>query len=271
MAAQQARTGAYALPKTRFYRYAFAGWFILKVKQLIKSAFEALGYRVQGTRYTPRQLLDPNGVRPLSFDDVVCRHMFEVGQLTFIQVGVFDGVTHDPLRKYIERCGWRGVMIEPQPKQAEQVRALYAGSDRIVVLQTALDDQRGQRPFFVVESHHPWAGGLASFQRGTIAKHADLVPGLEATIREVLVDCVPFDDVLARLPGAQLDLLQVDTEGADAHILSLFPFERIQPAIVHWEIKHLSIKEREKTMARLASFGYRFAPSGAEDMLAVNF
>ena len=242
------------------------------MKNLIKSILNALGYRIQGTRYTPRQLLDQNDLRTLAFDDVVCRHMFEVGpELTFVQVGVFDGVTHDPLRKYIERCAWRGVLVEPQPKAAQRLRELYSGNDHIIVVQAALDRQRGKRPFFVVESNHPWAGGLASFQREMIVKHADLIPGLEAMIRQVSVDCVPFDDVLARLPTERLDILQMDTEGADAHILALFPFDRIKPAIVHWEVKHLSKAQREDCLGRLASFGYRFAPSGGEDMLAVTF
>lgn len=242
------------------------------MKQLIKRTLEKLGYRVQGTRLVPRQLLDPNCLRMISFDDVVCRHMFEVGrELTFVQVGVFDGVTHDPLRKYIEQCGWRGVLVEPQPKAAHRLRELYAGNDRVSVLQAALDRQRTRRPFFVIDSEHPWAGGLASFQREVITKHADLIPGLENSIREISVDGIPFDDVLASLPTSRLDILQIDTEGADAYILSLFPFERVRPAIVHWEVKHLSKAEREDCLSRLASYGYRFAPSGGEDMLAVTF
>ena len=42
-------------------------------------------------------------------------------------------------------------------------------------------------------------------------------------------------------------------------ILSLFPFERIKRAIVHWQIKHLSVHEQEGCLGRLASGGYRFA------------
>ena len=83
------------------------------------------------------------------------------------------------------------------------------------------------------------------------------------------MDCIAFDTVLARLPEGELDLLQIDTEGADAFILSLFPFETVRPAIVHWEIRHLSFAEREDCLERLAGFGYRFALSGSQDMLAV--
>src|SRR5215472_17798567 len=93
----------------------------------IKKGLATLGYQVQGTKYCPRQLLEPGLLRRLEFDDVVCRRMFEVGrELVFIQVGAFDGISTDPLRKYIHACGWRGVLIEPQPQPVTRLRELYA-------------------------------------------------------------------------------------------------------------------------------------------------
>lgn len=244
------------------------------MKQQIKAMFGAMGYQIKGTRLTPRQLLREELARSLEFDDLICRRMVEVASdLHFIQIGAFDGMVQDPLRKYINKFGWRGVMVEPQPAPAQNLHKLYDGNDKITVMQAALDRAPAKKPFFVV--NHPdaphWAGALASFDRNVILKHTDLIPGLEKMIEEVTVDCVTFDDVLARLPGGRLDLLQIDTEGADAFILSLFPFERVKPAIVHWEIRHLSFPEREDCLGRLAQFGYRFASSGDQDMLAVAF
>jgi FkbM family methyltransferase len=237
----------------------------------LKKLARSLGYEVQGARMTPRQLLDPQLRLGVSFDDVICRRMYERGPaLNFIQVGAFDGLIQDPLRDYIVRCGWRGVMIEPQPRPAQKLRELYKDDPNITVLQAALDRQPGSRPFFSVDAPDApaWAGALASFQKEVILKHTGDIPGLEAMIHEVDVDCVTFDTVLGHLPG-DIDVLQIDTEGADAFILSLFPFERVKPAIIHWEVRHLSLREREECLGRLASFGYRFAPSGTQDMLAV--
>ena len=243
-----------------------------EVKRLLKTALARLGYRVQGTRHCPRQLLEPSSLRTIEFDDVVCRRMFEfASELTFIQVGAFDGITKDPLRKYIDKCGWRGVVIEPQPRAANQLRELYRDNNRIIILQAALDGKSGRRTLFTVDSSiaPSWVGGLASFQRETILKHSDLIPGLETMINEDSVECITFDKVLGCLHDERIDLLQMDVEGADGYILSLFPFDRVQPAIVHWEVKHLSKRQREECLGRLAAFGYRFAPSGDEDMLAV--
>jgi FkbM family methyltransferase len=198
--------------------------------------------------------------------------MFECGpELTFIQVGAFDGITGDPLRKYIDKCGWRGVLVEPQARAADQLRKLYRRNDRVVILQAALDREFGTHTLFTVDSETApaWAGGLASFKRETIVKHSDLIPGLRGMIREETINCITFDEVLGRLPSERIDLLQIDTEGSDAHILSLFPFDRVIPAIIHWEVKHLSKFQQEQTLEMLRRRGYRLARSGAADMLAV--
>src|SRR5438270_8534226 len=121
------------------------------MKQLLKSLLAKLGYRVQGIRYYPRQLLEPAALRSIEFDDVVCRRMFEFGsELIFIQVGGFDGVTKDPLRKYINRCGWRGIIVEPQSGAANKLRELYRDNDRIVILQAAVNDKIWKRTLFTV-------------------------------------------------------------------------------------------------------------------------
>jgi len=139
--------------------------------------------------------------------------MFDNGErCTFIQVGAYDGVSTDPLRKYIERCGWRGVMLEPQPQPARQLRELYKENIGIVVLEAALDGQRGTRSLYTVQSDQlpKWVGGMASFDRGHVLKHEYLISGLESMVRELAVDCITFTDVFDHLPGPELYLLQID-------------------------------------------------------------
>jgi FkbM family methyltransferase len=242
------------------------------LKRAIEAILDRLGYRVEGIRYTPRHLLQPEYLRSLQFDDAVCRYMFENGEtLTFIQIGAYDGVSTDPLRRYIERCGWRGVMLEPQPQPARQLRELYKENTGIVIVEAALDRQRGTRSLYTVQSDQlpEWVGGMASFDRRHILKHEYIISGLESMVRELAVDCITFSDVFDQLPGSELDLLQIDAEGADGYILSLFPFDRIKPAIVHWEIKNMTRPEQEAALDLLCGCGYLVCRSGDEDMLAV--
>jgi FkbM family methyltransferase len=242
------------------------------VKGLVRWALLRSGYHIEGVRYTPHQLLDPLAVRALELDDVICRCMFEAaGPWSFIQVGAFDGVANDPLRKFIARGGWRGVMLEPQVRSAARLRKLYSDRDEVLVLEAALDSTRGRRPLFTLQPDGlpEWAAQIASFDRQHLLRHRHLIPQVEKHIQEFIVECVTFDDVLAQLPDERLDLLQMDAEGADGYLLPLFPFERMKPAIVHWEIKHMTRTDQEATIDLVRGHGYRIARSGREDMLAV--
>jgi FkbM family methyltransferase len=242
------------------------------VKALVRRALRGLGYNVEGIRYTPRHLLDPGCLRALQFDDIVCRHMHERGrECGFIQVGAYDGVSTDPLRKYVAACGWSGVMLEPQPRPAARLCELYRGDSRMVILQAAVDRERRTRSLYTVECDElpKWAGGMASFDRAHLVKHDYLIPGIAAKIRELTVDCVTFDDVLDQMPCERLDILQIDAEGADGYLLSLFPFDRVQPPIIHWESKNMSRAQQEAALDLLCGRGYLVARSGSEDMLAV--
>ena len=244
------------------------------MKQALKQLLSRLGYHVEGTRHTPRHLFQPECLRTLQFDDVVCRYMFEHGEVcNFIQVGAYDGISTDPLRRYIERCGWHGVMLEPQPGPAAQLRQLYKDNANIVVLEAAVDSRHMTRTLYAVEGDGlpKWAGGMASFDRAQILKQDYLIPGIEKFMRELHVECLPFSEILEVQPGAkQLDVLQIDAEGADGRILSWFPFDRIKPPIVHWEIKNMTTLEQEAALDLLCSRGYLVSRSGGEDMLAVH-
>lgn len=242
------------------------------MKLLVKRLLAGLGYRVECIRNTPPELLERETRRALEFDDVVCRRMFETNpRLTFIQVGAFDGTTQDPLRKYIATFGWRGVLIEPQPAPARRLRELYSDHEGIVVVEAAIDRAPGLRTLFSVDAAKApaWGRALASFDREHLLKHAHLIPGIADMITEETVTCLPFAEVLHHVHPGRLDLLQIDTEGADATVLALFPFEDLRPAIVHWEVHHLSRGQRAACLQRLSRFGYRFAESGSQDMLAV--
>jgi len=242
------------------------------MKSLVKYILSKAGYTVTCARHIPLPLRESKNLRTFEFDDAVFRRMHEVGTtLTFLQIGVYDGITNDPLRHHIVENRWKGVMVEPQRGSVDSLKLLYRNHPEIRIINAAVDATARERILYTVfgPGAPDWVGGLASFDRETVAKHEKWYPGLSSMIHEESVSCLPFDTILAELPGDRIDILQIDTEGADGWILSLFPFDRIRPAIVHYEIKHLDKAEQEQALNLLLKHGYRLARSGAEDMLAV--
>jgi hypothetical protein len=242
------------------------------MKKIIKYLLAKAGYSMHCIRHIPDSLLNPNHVRNFNFEDAANILMHQKGsKLVFLQIGVYDGLYGDPLRKFILQYGWGGVMVEPQHKCAAGLRDLYSTNKDIQVLQAAVDIEPGERILYTIEESEAtdWKGGLASFSRETITKHEKFFPGISSKILEQKVPCLTPAMVLEKIPGGYLDILQIDTEGADGMIISLFPFERICPAIVHFEIKHLSKSEQEKSFARLIGYGYKLSKPVDDDILAV--
>ena len=69
-----------------------------------------------------------------------------------------------------------------------------------------------------------------------------------------------------------IDVLQIDAEGMDAQLLTWFPFERIKPALLHYETAHMSADEQRYLGSRLKSLGYIIRESNSTtDNMAILF
>lgn len=242
------------------------------LKSMTQSMLSAVGYELHCTRYIASKMLLPEHVINLNFQHVVCTlmHKLRRQQLTFLQIGAFDGVSSDPLREFVHEYGWRGVLVEPQPSAYKKLVENYREQANLLFKNFAVSKTSGTLTLYTVsgEGLPDWCGGLAGFSRESIEKHEAFAPGISQKILPLEVPTVTFEELLAELPSPELDLLQIDTEGFDAQLLAMFPFEKIRPHLIHFERKHLSVRDLDKCLSHLAENGYKFAFDGGEDMIA---
>jgi FkbM family methyltransferase len=189
-------------------------------------------------------------------------------------VGAYDGIENDALARFIVDHPCHGIFVEPQLQAFEQLRANLASRPHFQFVNAAIDERSGTREFFEVDilgSDLPaWTAQLASFDRGHIEKHETRAPGVSARIRSRNVQACSFDDLLDRFDIRELDILQMDTEGFDARLLRWFPFHRVKPGVLHYEVAHMTGEDRLATKTRLEALGYRvLSTSSAENEMAV--
>ena len=69
--------------------------------------------------------------RVVGFRDDLYRLSYEVSSVqkvvSFIQIGSNDGTSNDPLREFIIRGGWRGVLVEPISYLFQRLQSNYRG------------------------------------------------------------------------------------------------------------------------------------------------
>lgn len=231
-----------------------------------------MGYDIRSRKYTPAQFIENTNTLKLNFDHVIYRHLAtRPGEFVFIQVGAFNGMDCDPLYEFIGRYSWKGVLIEPQPQAFRQLSTLHGENPRLQLVNAAISRERSRSKFYVLEGDElpSWSRGMASFNIEHILKHRDIIPSVEKHIVETEIDCITFKDLFDQTRVSRLDLLQVDTEGFDAEVIYMFPFDRMKPDIIHFESKHLNKESLEKLLDYLIGLGYSVAYDGTEDMLAV--
>ena len=182
----------------------------------------------------------------------------EVG---FVQIGAFDGVTNDPLYDLVRRFGWRGVLVEPQAGAFERLRVTYKDIAGVVLLNAAVAEERGSRTLWQLEAERPtdpwWVSQSASFNREHLLAHI-AHPYMEQRIVGVDVETLTLADVFSQSPRP-VDVLQIDAEGYDAHIVAMLETTGRWPTVVRFEHRHLSLRSHAETVDLLAARGYRIS------------
>ena len=208
----------------------------------------------------------------LSYEDVLEFQYARSGRFQFVSVGAYDGVANDPINRFVRSRDCHGILLEPQPEVFARLSANYAQFPRCKLLNAAVDEVSGSRTIHFVPAGIPglpdWTEQIASFQLEHVLKHEAQAPGLTAHVQSREIRTISFNDLLDMFEVRAIDVLQIDAEGMDAQMLAWFPFERLRPAVLHYEVTHLSKQEHSIVRDRLERFGYRVlqADAPSDDM-----
>jgi FkbM family methyltransferase len=193
-----------------------------------------------------------------------------------LSVGAFDGVVNDPSGEFIRARRCRAIFVEPQPAAFARLCGNLSGFENIVLVNAAIDEVTGVRDFYCIppgiDALPAWTEQLASFSREHLLRHEDGAPGLSRYIVTLKVSTFSFTDLLDKYGVRSLDVLQIDAEGMDAQLLAWFPFERVKPAVLHYETAHMSAEEHRLVRNRLEDLGYKVRQSDSPtDDMAILF
>jgi len=212
----------------------------------------------------------PDPVEPkIDVLDIVFEYVSSrMSDFFFIQIGANDGITGDPLRPYILRHHWRGILIEPEPTVFRKLVGNYETEKQLIFENIAIARRDGSVRLYSVEDpgHSAWEHVLTSFNRDHIIRAL----GRHTRIKEFEIPALSFSSLLAKHDVARIDLLQIDVEGFDYEILNMIDFndELRKPGIINYEHMHMRGNDRRESWRRLAAAGYRLWATST-DTLAV--
>jgi len=181
--------------------------------------------------------------------------------LTFIQVGANDGKYGDPLRKYILKYKWSGVLVEPQPEVFEKLKLNYAGlEDRLFFENAAISNSsreislfRARDNFRTGDASTDFGSSVASSNKEVVSKQLGL---RRSDLEQVVVPAVRLDDLVEKYNLGNFEILQVDTEGHEWQVLQTLDMSKSRPMIVQFEHGHLSPHDIGRLTQYLNSHDY---------------
>lgn len=207
---------------------------------------------------------------------------FRNGQVRIIQIGANDGITHDPIHKFIRRDAWRGVLLEPQLYVFDRfLSPLYAKTKGIIPIKAAIGQKDGVMPIYTISfTKERWATGLTSFDRTTLQKMIDSGyvrehikrSGIKAPedqslwISEEMVQVISFETLIKKYALTDVNLIMIDAEGFDDQIIKMINYNEIQPDIIVYEAMHLNEAQERSLCTYLENYKYRIRRVGASSI-----
>jgi FkbM family methyltransferase len=189
-------------------------------------------------------------------------------EIAFIQIGAHDGIAGDPIRPIIvERSGWYGLLIEPQPSVFERLRSNYsAHATRLQFLNAAISNTSGERNFFTIPESElnrlglpDWAGEVASFEISHIENHFP-----SAQIETIKIKTLTFAEAADYLPDGRTDLVVMDVEGHERVIIENIDMDRHRVRFIIFEHKHMADADKEHVMHILRKQGFSLKEFGRD-------
>jgi FkbM family methyltransferase len=199
-------------------------------------------------------------------------------KLYVIQIGANDGITHDPIHKFIKRDNWRGVLLEPQSYVYETfLKKIYAKNRGIHTLCAAIGPEDGKQQLYKIGfSNMRWATGLASFQKENVEKafssgyvqakcmrYQIPLPDESEYIISDEVTMISPETLMKNYSIAHIDLLQIDAEGYDYEVIKMFKIQQFRPRAIVFEHTHLSEDDKTSCFQHLKANEYKIASFGS--------
>ncbi|SEG23509.1 methyltransferase, FkbM family [Algoriphagus boritolerans DSM 17298 = JCM 18970] len=194
------------------------------------------------------------------------------GDFTVIQIGANDGISNDPIHKFIKRDNWKGVLLEPQNFVfTEFTQKIYSKNTGITVLNAAIGPEDGTLPMYKIGfSSTRWATGLSSFSKeqvlkafdnGIVAynckKYGETIPQDKSKwISQEEVRVISPESLIREFGIKNIDLLQIDAEGFDLEVIRIFDLKKHQPKVVVFENAGLSEEDYHLALTILKEEGY---------------
>jgi len=150
----------------------------------------------------------------------------------FVDIGAWDGITFSN-SYFLEKRGWNGILIEPNPLQAEALSKNRSG----IIENICVSDSDGKVEFLAIEGYASMLSGIkSSFSDDHLQRIDREISQFGGSKREVMLDCLMLKTVFAKHKIEKIDYLSIDTEGHEIQVLNGIDFTKTSIELIGLEL-----------------------------------
>jgi len=240
------------------------------MKKLIKNILKNKGYEIRrSAMYSQEQKVTREDFFNLYFSTV------DPENFCFVQAGANDGVSNDPIHKYIAKYKLKGVTLEPQPRLFAKLQKNYIGYP-VKPIMAGLGPVSGDISFYSVkkfvfenlpsEASKVRLSAMASFDKdriiAVIENEVMNKMGMKGTVEDFLdirkVPVLTFNELCEKNDIDHVDFIQLDIEGLDWQVLKTVDIKKYNPTVINIETQCLSKEGHNEVEKFLTDHGYNF-------------
>lgn len=186
-----------------------------------------------------------------------CFSKLHNGQVAFVQIGANDGLRWDPIREFIVRDRWEGILVEPLPVVFNILKHNYdhVQQGKLIFVNAAVSSNNGNLVLWtigeeflnqlsledrIIYSQKSSANKEHVLRWVRLNKHEDKI------VKSISIPCVSINGLMTNYwDGRPIDLLLIDAEGHEAPIIQGIDFAVINPNVIFFESHNLGAAKRE--------------------------
>jgi FkbM family methyltransferase len=156
--------------------------------------------------------------------------------------------------------------VEPVPEHFKTLQNTYDDRPLVQCAKVAVSDKTGRASMYVIpdeaadDPRYPgWAPAASSLYKTRTALHW---PDIAPLVQDITVETLTLSTLISAYNITDIDVFQIDAEGADYMILRQLDFEQFKPLVINLEIVNLPSGEQAKTRALLDKQGYIYQKTG---------
>jgi FkbM family methyltransferase len=156
----------------------------------------------------------------------------------FIEIGASDGINLSNTYLLETKYDWKGICVEPIPKQYE---LLIKNRPNSICYKEAVFNESNKNLIFDIANNVDLLSGISSY----IDQHIELVNNNKT---QIIVNSISFNDLLEKSNSPLfIEYLSLDTEGSEYEILKSFDFKKYTIGLIdvehnYWEPRRTEIK-----------------------------